>query len=94
MEEGNYSCYKGGDGQKGEKKETILSQIVALLHAEELTHQDKNTVGAKITAIEGQFQNAKEWFTNIGHWLQVDGDEDSLKNISTTYALTLKNLVI
>jgi hypothetical protein len=38
MEEGNYSHYKGGDGQNGEKKDTILSQIVALLHAEGLTH--------------------------------------------------------
>jgi hypothetical protein len=79
MEEGNYSRYKGGDGQKGEKKDTILSQIVALLHAEGLTHRDKNTVGAKITAIEGQFRKAKEWLANTGQGLQDDGDEDSIK---------------
>jgi hypothetical protein len=38
MKEGNYSRYKGGHGHKGEKKDTILSPIVALLHAEGLTH--------------------------------------------------------
>jgi hypothetical protein len=79
MEEGNYSRYKGGDGQKGEKKDTILSQIVALLHAEGLTHRDKGTVGAKITAIEGQFRKAMEWLANTGQGLQDDGDEASIK---------------
>jgi bifunctional pyridoxal-dependent enzyme with beta-cystathionase and maltose regulon repressor activities len=57
----------------------MLGQIVALLHAEGLTHQDKNTVGAKITAIEGQFRKAKEWLANTGQGLQKDGNEVSIK---------------
>jgi hypothetical protein len=79
LEEGNYSRYRGGDGQKGEKKDTILGEIVALLHDEGLTHRDKSTVGAKITAIEGQFRKAMEWLANTGQGLKDDGDHASIK---------------
>jgi hypothetical protein len=59
-EEGNYNRYKGGPGQKGENENTILGQIKQLMKNIFLEHRKKDSIGAKISNIEGQIEYCED----------------------------------
>jgi hypothetical protein len=82
-EEGNYNRYKGGPGQKGENRNTILGQIELLMKNNFLEHRKKDSIGAKISNIEGQFRDVYSFLNKTGQGLgngTAVGDEaDNLK---------------
>jgi hypothetical protein len=55
-----YSHYKGELEQKGEKKETTSTQIISLMHENELLHRYKGQVATEIIGIEKEFKVAHQ----------------------------------
>ena len=69
--EGNYRKWKGGDKQSGKTKETICSEIVAIMKDNGLHHRKNMNIRDKIQLLENQYKDATDWLNNTLYLLSL-----------------------
>jgi hypothetical protein len=86
-EAGNYEKDVGGEGNKGETKTRINSEIQQLIFAENpATTRNAHDVGVKIADIESKFRQMADCFAQTGQGLNDEGDFTVLSDwVSRTF---------
>ncbi|KAG3121650.1 hypothetical protein PI125_g61 [Phytophthora idaei] len=71
----NYHRYRGGDGQSGETKQTLASEIVECIAASGVkTARSPKDVMNKISGLETSFRVASDWLSNTGQGVENESD--------------------
>ncbi|KAE8891692.1 hypothetical protein PF002_g5657 [Phytophthora fragariae] len=73
----NYGRYRGGEGQTGETKQTLASEVVDAIAANGIaTARTSKDVMTKILGLESSFRVASDWLANTGQGVE---NEESLR---------------
>ncbi|KAF1788213.1 hypothetical protein GQ600_15220 [Phytophthora cactorum] len=71
----NYHRYRGGDGQSGETKQTLASEVVECIAASGVkTARSPKDVMNKISGLETSFRVASDWLSNTGQRVENKSD--------------------
>ncbi|KAL0081750.1 hypothetical protein J3Q64DRAFT_1643425, partial [Phycomyces blakesleeanus] len=87
----NYSCWKGGDSSR-KTKETLCSEIKAILFENDITHQSNSDIRSKIQYLHDKFKDATDFINGTGQGILNDVDKNG--NPTAAAEKTLKGILI
>lgn len=73
--EGNYARWTGSDGQRGETKETLLTEIRQKMEAVGIHGRTNADIRSRIATLQHRFREANDWLNNTGAGLRSDAEE-------------------